>query len=82
MAVPGIFLVLLAIGAWLVSPSNPPFSLEVTTADVTYCGELSSGDRSLLILQLKGESEPVRITYADVRNVAVVDSCSAPRRPQ
>lgn len=82
LAVPGIVLVLLAVGAWLVSPTKPASSLQVTTVDVIYCGQLSSGDGGVLTLQLKGESQPTNVRYADVQNVAIVDSCPAPRTPR
>lgn len=82
LAVPGIVLVLLSIGAWLVSPTKPASSLRVTTADTIYCGELSSGDGGMLTLKLNGESQPTSITYKDVVNAAIVESCPAPRTPR
>jgi len=82
LAVPGIILVLLAIGAWLVSPTKAASSVQVTTADAIYCGELSSGDGGVLRMDLEGESQTTAVKYAEVHNIAIVASCTAPRSPR
>ncbi len=82
LALPGIVLMLFAIGTWLVSPTKTTPSLEVTTADTIYCGQLTSGDGGLLKLDLSGEPQPAAIKYADVQNIEIVDSCTIPRSPR
>lgn len=79
IAVPGVVLVVLAIGAWLVSPTKAAATLQVTTVDTIYCGELSSGAGGVLKLSLKGELQPATITFADVQDLVVVEECAAPR---
>lgn len=79
-AVPGIVAVLLAIGAWIVSPtSTPKPGLQVTTSTEVVCGALTSADHSTLVLQLKGESLPVSIRFTDVVNASVVTTCEDAR---
>lgn len=82
LAVPGLILVLLAVGAWLVSPSNTAALLQVTTAATIYCGELTSGDGAAITMALSGESRSTIIKYVDVVNIAIVESCMAPRIPR
>lgn len=79
IAIPGIIAVLLAIGAWLVSPSQAESSLKVTIKTEILCGELKSGDKGKLILALDGESDPVTVAYADVDNMTIVEKCEAAR---
>ena len=78
-AIPGIVVVLLAIGVWLVSPTKPGSSLQVTTADTIYCGELSTGDGGMLTMKLKGESQPVKVSFDKIQNLAVVETCKEAR---
>lgn len=81
-AIPGIVAVLLAVGAWLVSPSQPASSLQVTTSREVLCGALKSGDSGSVALELDGESKNAVIRYADVVNIRVVTSCDAARVPR
>lgn len=57
-------------------------ALQVTTADTIYCGELTRGDDGILTVKLEGESQPKIMKYDDVQNVAIVESCTAPRAPR
>jgi hypothetical protein len=81
-AVPGIVGILLAVGAWLVSPVESASPVQVTTATEVLCGELKSGDQGLVQLKLAGESAPAVIRYGDVVNLDVADKCEAARRPR
>lgn len=80
VAIPGIIAVLLAIGAWLVSPTQAESSsLEVTTKTEILCGELTGGDQGKITLTLAGESAPATIPYTDVDNLHVVEKCDTAR---
>lgn len=78
-AIPGIIAVLLAIGAWLVSPTQVGSSLQVTTESEILCGELTGGDQGKITLSLAGESAPATVVYADVDNIRIVEKCDAAR---
>lgn len=82
-SVVGIFLLLISLGVWMVSPTPESTSrVEVTTPDEVLCGELKSGDQGHVRLELEGESQPAVVPFSQVDNLRVVGACDVARLPR
>lgn len=82
LAIPGLFAIILGTGVWLASPEpakTPPAYAEVSTQSERICGQLTSGDRGEIVLDVKGEKDSLHISYAQIHNIRVVPECATGR---
>lgn len=78
LAIAALTMLLLGAGIWMAAPAKadkPDPKLSVTVGKSTWCGELKSADRKVIVLQVEGEKDPRTIRYDQVTNFEIVEAC-------
>ena len=78
MGAAAVTLQVIGIAIWWAVPTastGPAAYLSAVTGEKTVCGELISGDKGVLRIQVEGERDPRDVALASLTNLRVVDEC-------
>lgn len=76
LAIAGLSLLLVGAGLWMIAPKEEAAAkMTVKQGDKSYCGELKSADRGVVVLQVAGEKDPRTFELSNVTNLSVGDKC-------